>query len=172
MRISIVVAVSENGVIGADGGMPWHLPSDLKHFKQTTMGKPVIMGRKTHEAIGRPLPGRDNIVVTRKTDYCPDGVLVAPNVSAALALGRQYAESLGVDEICVIGGGEIYRQTLEFADRVYLTEVHMRADGDTRFPSLDPDDWSETCRRLCAAGELDSANFSVVIYDRSGAGQP
>jgi dihydrofolate reductase len=167
MLISLVVAVSENGIIGASGAMPWHLSSDLKHFKQTTLGKPVVMGRKTFEAIGRPLPGRDNIIVSRKQDYLVEGAVVAPDVPQALALGRRYAERLGVVEICVIGGGEIYRQTLDVADRIYLTEVHMRVDGDTGFPALDRDEWSETSRRRYAAGERDSSEFSIVIYDRA-----
>lgn len=174
VQILIVVAVAENGVIGADGGMPWRLSSDLKHFKALTLGRPVIMGRKTFEAIGRPLPGRDNIVVTRNRDYRAEGALVAADVSEALAIGRRRAETLGVTEICVIGGGEIYRQTLDMADRIYLTEVHVRADGDTRFPELDFDQWVETSRRRCTAGERDSSDFSIVTYDRvrGGTEQP
>lgn len=166
MRVSIVVAVAENRIIGADGGMPWHLPSDLKHFKETTLGKPVIMGRRTFEAIGRALPGRDNIVVTRTEGYCAEGAMAARDVSSALALARQSAESAGETEICVIGGGEIYLQTLDIADRIYLTEVHMQAEGDTSFPVLDPDVWSEVSRHHCAAGERDSSDFSIVVYDR------
>lgn len=166
MRVSLVVAVSQNGIIGADGGMPWHLPSDLKHFKQTTLGKPVIMGRRTFEAIGRALPGRDNIVITRTHGYQAEDAMVAPDISAALELGRRSAENLGVTEICVIGGGEIYRQTLYVADRVYMTEVHMRVEGDTSFPALDPDEWSEVSRRRCEAGAKDSSDFSIVIFDR------
>ena len=167
MRIAIVVAVAENRIIGADGGMPWHLPSDLRHFKETTLGKPIIMGRRTFEAIGRALPGRDNIVVTRSTDYRADGAMVARDVSSALDLARQSAENLGATEICVIGGGEIYRQTIDIADRVYLTEVHMRVEGDTSFPALDPDDWSEVSRRRCEAGDKDSSDYSIVIYERA-----
>lgn len=167
MRVSIVVAVSQNGVIGADGGMPWHLPSDLKHFKQITLGKPVIMGRRTFEAIGRALPGRDNIIITRTQGYRAQDAMVAPDISAALGLGRQSAENLGVTEICVIGGGEIYRQTLNVADRIYMTEVHMRVEGDTSFPVLDPDEWSEVSRRPCEAGAQDSSDFSIVIFDRA-----
>ncbi len=166
MRVSLVVAVSQNGIIGADGGMPWHLPSDLKHFKQITLGKPVIMGRRTFEAIGRALPGRDNIIITRRKGYRAEDTMVAPDISAALGLGRQSAENLGVTEICVIGGGEIYLQTLDIADRIYLTEVHMQAEGDTSFPVLDPDVWSEVSRHHCAAGERDSSDFSIVVYDR------
>lgn len=166
MRVSIVVAVAENRIIGADGGMPWHLPSDLRHFKETTLGKPVIMGRRTFEAIGRALPGRHNIVVTRSNDYHAEGATVAQDVATALDLGRESAENLGVTEICVIGGGEIYRQTLDNADRIYLTEVHMQVEGDTSFPELDPDDWSEVSRRRCAAGAKDSSDYSIVIYER------
>lgn len=166
IHVVLVVAVAENGVIGADGGLPWRLSSDLKHFRKVTMGKPVVMGRKTFESIGKPLSGRDNIVITRQPDYRGEGVRVAADVDAAMALAGAAAERLGAEEICVIGGGEVYRQTLEIADRIYLTEVHMCADGDTRFPDLDRARWAETSRRQCAAGEKDSAAFSIVTLER------
>lgn len=169
MRIALVVAVSQNGVIGAAGGLPWHLPSDLKHFKTVTMGKPMIMGRKTYETIGRPLPGRVSIVITRRPDWRADGVTTVATVEDALAEARQAAEKLGVSEICVIGGGEIYRQMLDMADRIYLTEVHMRVEGDTVFPELDRDVWSETSREHHAAGPRDSMDFSVVTLERTRA---
>jgi len=166
MRIALVVAMAENRVIGADGGLPWHLSSDLKYFKRVTMGKPIVMGRRTYKSIGRPLPGRDNIVITRNPDFAPDGVHVTRDVAAALALAHELAKEKGADEICIIGGGEIYRQTLPLADRVYLTEVHMTADGDTVFPEQDPADWREVSREMHEAGEKDSTAFSLVVLDR------
>ena len=166
MRIALVVAMAENRVIGADGDLPWRLSSDLKYFKQVTMGKPIVMGRKTFESIGRPLPGRDNIVITRNAEFAVDGVRVAGDVAAALGLAHTLAKEKGADEICIIGGGEIYRQTLPMADRVYLTEVHMTADGDTVFPELDPAVWREMSREAHEAGEKDSADYELVVLDR------
>ena len=170
MRIALVVAMAENRVIGADGDLPWRLSSDLKYFKQVTMGKPIVMGRKTFESIGRPLPGRDNIVITRNAEFAADGVRVAGDVAAALGLAHTLAKEKGADEICVIGGGEIYRQTLPMADRVYLTEVHMTVEGDTVFPELDPADWREVSREAHEAGERDSSGFSLVVLDRMTKG--
>ena len=166
MRIALVVAMAENRVIGVDGDLPWRLSSDLKYFKSVTMGKPIVMGRKTFASIGRPLPGRDNIVITRNAEFAPDGVHVAADVAAALSLAHTLAKEKGADEICIIGGGEIYRQTLDLADRIYLTEVHMTADGDTVFPDLRPADWREVSRSAQTAGEGDSADFSLVVLDR------
>ena len=166
MRIALVVAMAENRVIGADGGLPWRLSSDLKYFKQVTMGKPIVMGRKTFASIGRPLPGRDNIVITRSAGFEADGVRVAGDVASALSLAHTLAKEKGANEICIIGGGEIYRQTLPMADRVYLTEVHMTVEGDTVFPDLDPSDWREVSREAHEAGEKDSADFSLVVLDR------
>jgi dihydrofolate reductase len=166
MIVSLIVAVSENGVIGRDGGLPWHLSSDLKLFKQATMGKPMIMGRKTFEAIGRVLPGRANIVVTRSKAAMPPGVQRAGSLEEALALADKIARADGQDELFVIGGGEIYRQVLPRADRVYRTEVHLSVDGDTSFPDLDPRQWREVSRTRHAAGERDSADFSFVVLER------
>ena len=164
--VALVVAVSQNGVIGADGDMPWRLPSDLRHFKSVTMGKPVIMGRKTYESIGKALPGRLNIVVTRQSGYRAEGAEVTGDLATALEAARMAALRDGVSEICVIGGGEIYRQTLDRADRIYFTEVHAVADGDTVFPELAGDVWRETDRTRHEAGERDSADFSFVVYER------
>lgn len=170
MRIALVVAMAENRVIGADGDLPWRLSSDLKYFKQVTMGKPIVMGRKTFQSIGRPLPGRDNIVITRNAEFAADGVQAVGDVAAALSLAHALAKEKGADEICIIGGGEIYRQTLPMADRVYLTEVHMEVEGDTLFPEQDPADWREVSREAREAGEKDSADFSLVVLDRVGQG--
>ncbi len=166
MRISLVVAVSENGVIGAGGDMPWRLSSDLKQFKQITLGKPVVMGRKTFESIGRPLPGRVNIVVSRQTGYHIAGATVVRNVASGMAFATKAAHDAGGDEVCVIGGGEIYRQTLDKADRVYKTEVHVRVEGDTYFPALEPAEWTEVQRVRHGADKSDSCDYSFVVYER------
>jgi len=144
MRISIIAAVAENGVIGRDGGLPWRLPEDMKRFKALTMGKPVIMGRKTFESIGVPLPGRPNIVITRSRDFSAKGVHVVHGFKDAL----DKASSLvgDGDEIMVIGGAEIYRSALAFASRLYLTEVHEAVEGDARFPDFERRRWREASR--------------------------
>ncbi len=166
MRIVLVVAVSKNGVIGRDGGLPWTLSSDLKLFRQLTLGKPVIMGRKTWESIGRPLDKRLNIVVTRGAPIAAPEVRTAASLDDALAVARARAEADGVDEIAVIGGGEIYRQALPKADRIYLTEVDIEAEGDTIFPPLDPVTWQETSRQPYPQGPKDSAAFVLRVLDR------
>lgn len=166
MRIALVVAVSKKGVIGRAGGLPWKLSSDLKLFRRLTMGKPVIMGRKTWESIGRPLDGRLNIVVTRGAPIAHDGVVTARSLEEALGVARKRAEADGADEIAVIGGGEIYRQALPHADRIYLTEVDLEVDGDTTFPELDPAIWRETRREAFVQGPNDNAAFVLKILDR------
>lgn len=159
--ISLVYAQSKNGVIGAAGGLPWQIPSDLKRFKETTFGKPIIMGRKTWDSLPRkPLPGRKNIVVTRQENWVAAGAEVAVSVEDALQIAGK------VPEICVIGGGEIYDLFLNFADRIYLTEVDVRVDGDTLAPVLDPQEWREVSRSETHKGEKDSAAFTTVIFDR------
>lgn len=137
MRTSIIAAMGRNHVIGTDAGLPWHLPRDLKRFRSTTSGKPVIMGRKTMDHIGHPLPNRTNIVLSRQPGYAPPGVLVARTVEEALAVGRTEAKKLGADEVMVIGGGEVYRAFLPFADRVYLTVVDGEFEGTATFPFAD-----------------------------------
>ncbi len=166
MIISLVVAVARNGVIGDVGTMPWRMPSDLKYFKRVTMGKPVVMGRKTFESIGRPLPGRPNIVVTRSGDFAADGVVIAGSVEEGLDEAARLASDLAVEEVMVIGGGEIYRQSLDRAHRVYLTELSLDVNGDTRFPDLDDDLWREVSRESFQAGEGDSADYAFVVYER------
>ena len=133
MQISIIVAASDNGVIGVRGQLPWHLPDDLKRFKAITMGKPIVMGRLTHESIGRPLPGRRNIVLTHRENYHPPGCDILRSVEAVLGLDEK--------EVMVIGGGTVYTQFLPHAERVYLTRVHVCIDGDAFFPELDPASW-------------------------------
>ena len=137
MMISMIAAMAQDRVIGLDNQMPWHLPAGLAHFKRVTLGKPVLMGRKTFESIGRPLPGRRNLVISRNPDYRADGVEVIDSVEAALAL---LADS-DVAELMVIGGGHLYGQLLPRADRLYLTRIDLVVAGDTRFPAFDDEQW-------------------------------
>ncbi|MGB1869080.1 MAG: dihydrofolate reductase [Porticoccaceae bacterium] len=148
MKLSLIVAVSRNGVIGINNQLPWHLPEDLKYFKSVTMGKPLIMGRKTYDSIGRPLPGRTNIVVTRDPGWQVEGVEVAHSLEAALQLGHSACAAAGVDEIMVIGGEQIYRMTLPAADRLYLTQVDADVEGDAYFPKVDFSQWQQISEQL------------------------
>lgn len=160
-RISLVVAVSRNGVIGRDGGLPWHISSDLKRFKAITMGKPLIMGRKTWEGLpGKPLPGRPNIVLTRQKNYLAEGATVATSVAEALAAAG------AVEEICVIGGGEIFSKFMEKAERIYLTEADVEVAGDTEFPSVESNLWVEVEREVHPKGPNDDAGFVLRVLDR------
>ncbi|RUW59329.1 dihydrofolate reductase [Mesorhizobium sp. M7A.F.Ca.US.008.03.1.1] len=167
MHVAIYVAIAENGVIGRDGGLPWRLSTDLKRFRADTMGKPIIMGRKTYEGIGRPLPGRLNIVVTRHKTWRAEGVEVAHSLEAAVQLatvrGRRMAD---VDEVCVIGGGEIYAQAMLLADRLHVTHVLAAVDGDAHFPPIDPDSWRIVSSREFPAGEKDSHATRYSVYER------
>jgi dihydrofolate reductase len=161
--IALVVAVSRNGVIGRDGTLPWHISSDLKRFKAITLGKPVIMGRKTWESLPRkPLPGRRNIVVTRRAGFAAEGADVAGSVEAGLALAREEKPA----EICVIGGGEIYSAARPLAQRIYLTEVQADVAGDTHFPALSPGEWREVSREVVQAGPQDTAGFVLRVLER------
>jgi dihydrofolate reductase len=159
-RISIVVAMDTRGVIGRDNGLPWHLPADLQHFKQTTMGKPILMGRKTHESIGRPLPGRTNIVITRDSGYRAAGCVVVNSIDAALAAAGDQ------DEIMVIGGADFYRQVLPRTDTIYLTRIHEAFDGDTCFPELNAADWREVERSDHTADAKNPHDYSFIRLDR------
>ncbi|MBF9237766.1 dihydrofolate reductase [Hymenobacter sp. BT683] len=160
--VSFVVAVAENGVIGSNGALPWgRLPADLQHFKRLTLGHPVIMGRRTYDSLGRALPKRTNIVVTRQADWAAPGCETAASVPAALARARELDE-----EVCVIGGGEIYRQALPAADVIYLTEVHHNFEGDAGFPPLPSSDWREETRERHEADEQHAYAFSFVTLRR------
>ncbi|MQT11527.1 dihydrofolate reductase [Segnochrobactrum spirostomi] len=162
----LVAAVAENGVIGAAGGMPWHLSSDLKRFRAITTGHPVLMGRKTYASIGRPLPGRDTIVVTRDAAFAADGVIAAPSLEAGLEIADGKAAERGVAAIMVIGGGEIFSALIGQAAALRITEVHAVPDGDVLFPAIDPALWRETERSGPVRGERDSAPVSFVDYVR------
>jgi dihydrofolate reductase len=165
MEIVFVVAIAENGVIGAKGGMPWRLKSDMGRFKALTIGKPVVMGRKTFESLPRPLPGRTNIVITRDADYRAAGAVVTTSSANAYEIARGDALRRSVAEIAVIGGAEIYRQWFDRADRLEITEVHARPDGDTVF-DVEKAEWEEVARVRHPAGRDDSADFSYVTYRR------
>jgi dihydrofolate reductase len=164
--VAMIAAVGRNGVIGAGNAMPWRLPSDFAFFKQTTLGKPLIMGRKTFESIGKPLPGRTNIIVTRQKGYRPDGVLVFDNLAAALEHAQAVAEIDHASEVMVGGGGEIYREALPAADRLYITHVDAAPDGSTTFPEIDPDHWIVVQEPDVPASPRDSATFRVKVYER------
>lgn len=166
MKISLIVAKAENGCIGRNNKLPWYLPGDLKYFKQATMGKPIIMGRKTWESLKGPLPGRANIVITRQAGYLADGARVVPSLDAALTLAEHIALIDGVDETVVIGGAEIYTQALPRTRRMYVTEVHAAVEGDAFFPTVDASQWREVGRDRFTAEPPNQYDYSFVIYDR------
>lgn len=165
MEIVFVVAIAENGVIGAGNAIPWRLKSDMMRLKALTIGKPVVMGRKTFESLPRPLAGRTNIVITRDKDYRANGAVVTTSSADALSVARGDALRRSVAEIAVLGGAEIYKQWLPSADRLEITEVHARPDGDTVF-EIDKAQWDEVARERHPAGANDSAEFSYVTYRR------
>jgi len=160
VEIAIVVAMAENRVIGCENRLPWHLPADLRHFKQLTLGKPVLMGRRTHESIGRPLPERTNIVVTRDRTYSAPGCIVAHSLESALE------SAAGCAEVMVIGGTELYRQLLPRADRIYLTLVHAGFEGDAFFPELEAGEWREVERTDYPADEKNCCPYSFLRLER------
>jgi dihydrofolate reductase len=160
MKISIIVAASTNNVIGRDGNLPWRLPEDLKRFKQVTMGKPMIMGRATWESIGRPLPGRQNIVMTRQNCFVAEGCDVVTTIDAALAVAGD------ASEVMVIGGGKLYEQFLERTDRMYFTRVHARIDGDTYFPEFDEHAWQQVAEEVFPASAEREHAFDILTLDR------
>jgi len=166
VRISLIVAAAENGVIGKNNDMPWKISSDLQYFKKTTMNKPIIMGRKTFESIGKPLPGRTNIVITRDTGFGAEGVITAHSAQMALEVAKSIAEVKGHKEVMVIGGAQIYELCLPEADRLYLTRIHAEIEGDTYFPELKASQWLEYSREDHYAGEKDSHDYSFIVLDR------
>jgi dihydrofolate reductase len=169
MEVVLIVAVADNGVIGAGGAIPWRLKTDLQRFKALTLGKPVVMGRKTFVSLRRPLPGRTNIVVTRDTNFRSPGAVVTTSLAAARAVATGNALRRLATEIAVIGGAEIYAQWMDYADRLEITEVHARPAGDTYFAAIDTAIWEEVARVRNSAGPDDSADFSFVTYRRRAA---
>jgi dihydrofolate reductase len=167
--ITIVAALAENGVIGRDNGLPWRLKSDMVHFRAITMGKPVVMGRKTFLSIGRPLPGRTTIVVSRDHTFAARGVVVAPSVEAGLTVAKGDALRRGAECIIVAGGADLYAQTMPLAERLHITYVHRAVDGDAYFPPIDRSVWLETAREEHAPAAGDDGAFAFVVYRRAGS---
>ncbi len=162
--VVIVVAVADNGVIGRDNGLVWRLKTDLRRFRTLTMGRPLVMGRKTFESIGKPLPGRHCIVITRNPGYRPDGVVVASSLDEALALGQAEAARSGADSVVVGGGGDVYVQALPQVDRIHLTRVHASPEGDSHFPALDPSRFRIVREERHSAGPDDEHAFDLSIW--------
>jgi dihydrofolate reductase len=161
MKISLIVAMASNRAIGLNNQMPWHLSADLKRFKQITMGHPIIMGRKTFEAIGKPLPGRTNIIVSRTSHYQQDGCYVADSIEAAISLGCRLA-----NEVFVIGGATLYEATLPLTDTLYITQINQEFEGDTFFPSIDKTQWAEAGREDIINDDTVNFSYSFLTFHR------
>jgi dihydrofolate reductase len=168
-RISLIAAVARNNVIGADQDIPWRIPSDFAWFKRQTMGKPMIMGRKQFETFPKPLPGRPHIVVTRSTDYAAEGVHVVHTIDDAVKLAERLAAESQVDEIMVIGGGNLYAQAIAQADRLYISHVDLAPEGDVVFPVIDPSVWRLVETPDVTPSDKDSAAYRICIYERQDA---
>ena len=166
IEVVIIVARAKNGVIGREGDMPWRLSTDLKRFKALTMGKPLVMGRKTLESFPKLLPGRPHIAVTRNADYRMEGVTVVGSLQAGIAEGVRQAKELGVDALYVVGGGDIYRQALPLADRLHITHIDAEPDGDTTFPAISADEWVVDDEVAVPAGERDDHATVYTVYRR------
>jgi len=161
--LSLIVATANNNIIGKDNMMPWHLPADLAYFKKMTLGKPIVMGRKTFESIGRPLPGRRNIVISRDENYCAEGIDTVTSVEEALDLVT------GVDEIMVIGGGAIYQHCLASAERLYVTHIKASIDGDTQFPAYDDGSWQKVKSEFCHKDDKNKYDLDFCVYQRKSS---
>jgi dihydrofolate reductase len=166
MKLAFVVAVAKNGVIGRNGTLPWRLPTDLKHFKKLTMGKPMLMGRRTWDSIGRPLPGRETIVVTREPKFSADGAHVAHSVEAGLAVAQEQAQRMRADTIMIVGGADIFAALFDRADLIHLTEVDLAPEGDVLFPPLDPAIWVEVACEAPPRAANDEASVRFLTYAR------
>lgn len=164
MQVALIVAVSQNNVIGRDNQLPWHLPEDLQYFKSVTMGKPILMGRKTYESIGRPLPGRTNIVITRDPNWAADGVEVVNSLDAAMLAGAEACKKANIDEIMVIGGAQIYCECLPIADKLYLTQVEAEVEGDAFFPNVHMNQWKKVAETIPKT--IDSYEYRFVVLQR------
>ena len=163
MTISLIVAISKNRVIGIDNQIPWYLPADLKYFKRTTLGHHILMGRKSYLSIGKPLPRRTNLVLTRNAFFTAAGIQVIHSIEGGIEL----AKAAGEDELFIIGGGEIYRQSMELVDRMYITEVDIETEGDTFFPEIDESQWKLSSEEYHEADERNKWNYCFKIYDRN-----
>jgi dihydrofolate reductase len=170
--VAIIVAVAENGVIGRQGVLPWRIPSEMAHFRRTTLDKPVIMGRKTFAALDQPLAKRDNIVLTHNREYAPQGAIAVESVEQALKVASDCALARGAREIMVIGGAAVYAALLPRAARIYFTRVHAAPEGDVSFPDLDPGLWRELSSQHDAAGQRDEFAYTVSVFERAGTGSP
>jgi dihydrofolate reductase len=166
MKLALIVAQSQNRVIGKDNSLPWHLPKDLQYFKKVTLGKPIIMGRKTYESIGRALPGRVNIVVSRNPDYKVEGVEHAQNLDQAIELAKKVCIETSVNEVMVIGGAQIYHQAIEVADVLYLTSVEAVVEGDAYFPEIDYSLYKQTQKQSHCADDKNPYPYSFVTYEK------
>ena len=166
MRLAVICAMSKNGVIGKDNGLPWNLPGDLKHFKETTLGCPIIMGRKTWDSIGRPLPGRTNIIVTRRGEVESDGIKIADSFKSALDLAKSCSATARDNEIFVIGGAQIYKEAFPLANRLYLTRVNSFVDGDTYLEGFDEADWIEISNKSFKALSSEGHDYNICVLDR------
>ena len=166
MRLAVICAMSRNGVIGKDNGLPWNLPGDLKHFKETTLGCPIIMGRKTWDSIGRPLPGRTNIIVTRRGEVGSDGIKIADSFKSALDLAKLCLATARDNEVFVIGGAQIYKEAFPLANRLYLTRVNSFVDGDTYLEGFDEADWIEISNKSFNALSSEGHDYNICVLDR------
>lgn len=164
MKIALIVAASQNNVIGLDNQLPWHLPEDLRYFKAVTMGKPILMGRKTYDSIGRPLPGRTNIVLTRDANWSAEGVVVVNDLDSATAASEKACAAAGVDELMIIGGEQIYRKFLPIADKLYLTKVEAVVEGDAYFPAIDSDQWQQVAEKI--PEKVGNYSYRFVVLER------
>lgn len=166
MKLAVIAAVATNNAIGINNKLPWYLPDDLLYFKAITMGKPIIMGRKTFDSLRKPLPGRTNIVITRDHKYQRDGISVVYSLEEAIALAEDIALINGYEEVMVIGGEQIYRKALPSADRLYLTRIHRNIEGDAFFPELEPSEWKEVACENRVVEDEDALAYSYLILDR------
>ncbi len=165
-KLCAVVAMDKNNVIGREGDLPWRLPSDLKHFKRVTLGKPCLMGRKTWESLPFPLPGRPNLVLTRNAEYVAKGASVFLDINDMIGQGYELAGKAGVDEIMLIGGGQLYSKLLPYCDRLYVTQVEAQVEGDARFPEINSAQWRRSSLEGPIKGPKDDYAFSVAVFDR------
>lgn len=165
-KLCAIVAMDRNNIIGREGDLPWRLPSDLKHFKKVTLGKPCLMGRKTWESLPFPLPGRPNLVLTRNTNYAAKGAKVFSDMHAMIGQGYELAGAAGVDEVMLIGGAQLYKTLLPRCDRLYVTRVDAQVEGDAAFPQIDPAQWRLTREDASGKGPKDEFSFQVAVFDR------